>query len=114
MSENRVTPLKWLKHLHFGNGSLRSVVQARPAAPPQVGSEPFAVLKFRCSIRYFGRFPDFRCGLLQRLLREQTVHWRSRQNMAIGEKCEGINTSPAEALHAALLANYSVTCRAIV
>ncbi len=41
MSENRVTPLKWLKHLRFGNGCLRSVVQARPAAPPQVGSEPF-------------------------------------------------------------------------
>ena len=45
MSENRVMPLKCLKHRRFGNGRLRSAVQAPPAAPPQVRSEPKGAVK---------------------------------------------------------------------
>jgi hypothetical protein len=33
-------PLKYLKHRRFGNGCLRSAVQAPPAAPPQGCLEP--------------------------------------------------------------------------
>jgi len=40
MSEHRAKPLKALSFLCFGKGCLRSAVQAYPAAPPHVRSEP--------------------------------------------------------------------------
>ena len=40
MSENLVTPLKWVEYLCFENGCFRGTFQTQPAASPQSGLEP--------------------------------------------------------------------------
>lgn len=49
-SNYRVKPLKWVKHLRFGNGCFRNSVRTRPAASPQGSSEPKADLDPKRSI----------------------------------------------------------------